>query len=235
MEAMIKNDDEKIWMTSLLELRNDLGDFKKERSRRDYRRMHGRVQLFGNDPNKQDLIRGPYTKKTREYWLRRLLEVQMEIRRLGPDEFRRIELISMRELAEIRNIWLYEKHEFDDALPVIYEEVTGEEFPASQSDDNLLRAEDWELLQEVCGEDEGFFELQASLLDVEREYRGMSRRAGIYEALEDRLKAGQFADEEEALTIRRDEEHRRRMAKDFNSDQPEVQQAMFEDVAAEEV
>ena len=36
-------------------------------------------------------------------------------------------------MSEIRRIWLEEKHEFDDSLPRIYEEVTGEEFyrPAS--------------------------------------------------------------------------------------------------------
>jgi DNA sulfur modification protein DndC len=212
MEAMIKNDDEKVWMTPLLELRNELGDFSQERSRRDYRRMHGRVDLFGHDEDNLAIIRGPYTKAAREYWLRRVLEAQMQIRRLGPDDFRQIELISLAELTEIRNLWLYEKHEFDDCLPAIYEEITGEPFPRPDLDDNPLRAEDWRLLQEVCGEDEEFFELQASLLDIERSFRGMSRRAGIYERLEDRLRANQFRGEEEALAIRRDEERRRRDA-----------------------
>ncbi|MBI2480685.1 MAG: DNA phosphorothioation system sulfurtransferase DndC [Planctomycetia bacterium] len=151
MEAMIKNDDEKVWMTPLLELRNDLGNFAEEKSRRDYRRMHGRVQLFGNDPDKQDIIRGPYTKASREYWLRRVLEVQQEIRAIGPPEFGTLELISLPELHEIRHLWLYEKHEFDDRLPVIFQEVTGETFPAPPSDDNLLRAEDWQILQDICG------------------------------------------------------------------------------------
>ena len=40
MEAMIKNDDEKIWMTPLLDLRNDLADFSQEKVRRDFRRMN---------------------------------------------------------------------------------------------------------------------------------------------------------------------------------------------------
>ena len=60
MEAMIKNDEEKVWMTPLSELRNELGDFDKDRGRRDYRRMNGRVQLF-HDSN----VPGPYTKVTR--------------------------------------------------------------------------------------------------------------------------------------------------------------------------
>ncbi|MBI3865716.1 MAG: DNA phosphorothioation system sulfurtransferase DndC [Planctomycetia bacterium] len=204
MEAMIKNDDEKVWMTPLLDIRNDLGDFAKEPERRDYRRMSGRVQLFHDG-----LVRGPYTKEFREHWLRRVLSAQCEARRLGPAEFGDLELISMPELHEIRRIWLYEKHEFDDRLPAVYEEVVGTPFPVAASDDRLLRSEDWAMLQEACGGDEELFQLQAGLLDIEREYRGMSRRAGIYEALEDRLRAGQYGGEEEALAIRQEQERRR--------------------------
>src|SRR5437868_249857 len=45
MEAMIKNDEEKLWMTPLLELRNEM-DKADDRDRRDFRRMNGNVQLF---------------------------------------------------------------------------------------------------------------------------------------------------------------------------------------------
>jgi DNA sulfur modification protein DndC len=204
MEAMIKNDDEKLWMTPLLELRNDLGDFSKDNLRRDFRRMNGRVQLFHDG-----VVRGPYSRVAREYWLRRVLQAQQDARRLGPPEFRSLELISLPELLEIRRIWLYEKHEFQDSLPRIYREVTGEEFPQPAADDNLLRSEDWEILREVCQDDEEFFQLQTGLLDIEREFRGMARRAGIFEALEHRLRAGQFGSEDEALAIRHEEERRR--------------------------
>src|SRR5258708_4765849 len=57
MEAMIKNDEEKVWMTPLLELRNEL-DKPDDRDRRDFRRMTGRVQLMG-----ERVIPGPYTKE----------------------------------------------------------------------------------------------------------------------------------------------------------------------------
>ena len=209
MEAMIKNDDEKIWMTPLLELRNDLGNMDLDRRRRDYRRMNGKVQLFGKDHSNLDIIPGPYTKESREYWLRRLLETQNLVRSIGPPEVSSIELISKDELLEIRNIWLYEKHEFDDSLPRIYQDVMGDPFPLPPADDQLLRGDDWQLLSEICGDDPIFFELQASLLDVERQYRGMYRRAGIYEALEDRLKSAQFGSQQEALEVRRNEELRR--------------------------
>jgi DNA sulfur modification protein DndC len=227
MEAMIKNDEEKVWMTPLLELRNELGDFSKDRLRRDFRRMNGRVQLFHDG-----VVRGPYSKAAREYWLRRVLEAQQQVRRLGPDEFRGLELISLPELQEIRRIWLYEKHEFDDTLPRVYQETTGREFPRQASDDNLLRGDDWEILREVCGDDDEFFQLQATLLDVEREYRGMSRRAGIYEALEDRLRAGQFSNEQEALAIRQAEQRRREEAAradmPYQGQRPAGQRMLFE-------
>jgi DNA sulfur modification protein DndC len=54
----------------------------------------------------------------------------------------------------------------------------------------------------VCGDDEEFFELQTQLLDIEREYRGMTRRAGIFDALEDRLKASQYGGEKTGIDIR---------------------------------
>lgn len=203
MEAMIANDEEKVWMTPLLDLRNELGD-PNDRGRRDYRRIDGRVQLFHDST-----VAGPYKRKWREHWLRRVLEAQEQIRRLGPPEVQAAELVSMNELREIRRIWLQEKHEFQDSLPKIYEEVTGRAFPKPETDDTVLGRDDWELLKGICGEDEDFFTLQTELLDIERQFRGMSRRPGIYEALEDRLRARQYASEEEAVRIRREQTAKR--------------------------
>src|SRR5208337_940767 len=117
-------------------------------------------------------------------------------------EVQATELVSMDELREIRRIWLQEKHEFQDSLPRIYEEVTGRAFPRPETDDAVLGVDDWELLKGICGGDEDFFTLQTELLDIERQFRGMSRRLGIYEALEDRLRARQYASEAEAVRIR---------------------------------
>jgi DNA sulfur modification protein DndC len=195
MEAMIKNDEEKVWMTPLLELRNEL-DKPDDRDRRDFRRMNGSVQLFHDRT-----IPGPYTKEWRERWLKRVLEAQQSARLEGPEEFRNLKLITLDEMHEIRRVWLYEKHEFDDSLPGIYELVTGEKFPKRGDEGNGLRADDWDLLREVCGEDQAFFDLSVSLLGVERQYRGMSRRAGIFEVLEERLRTGLYGNEQEAVAV----------------------------------
>src|SRR5947209_10166054 len=44
----------------------------------------------------------------------------------------------MQELREVRRIWLHEKHEFDDSLPKIYEEATGEPFPKEEDDGRVF-------------------------------------------------------------------------------------------------
>lgn len=109
MTAMIQNDQEKEWMTPLLELRNAL-DFRtgagneeetSDRHLRDFRRMSGAIQLFHDRP-----IPGPYTQEARENWLRKLLTAQTWIRRKGPPNVRTIELISLDELQEIRRLWV---------------------------------------------------------------------------------------------------------------------------------
>ncbi len=143
MEAMIENDAEKLWMTPLLDLRNELD--QPDRDRRDFRRLTGRVQLFHDRT-----IPGPYTKQWRQHWLRRVLEAQQSARAEGPPEFRNLTLITPAELQEIRRIWVYEKGKFDDSLPRIYQETTGEPFPTPADHDNPLRADDWALLREVC-------------------------------------------------------------------------------------
>jgi len=136
MTAMIQNDQEKEWMTPLLELRNAL-DFRtgarteeetSDRHLRDFRRMSGAVQLFHDRP-----IPGPYTQEARENWLRKLLAAQTWIRRNGPPEVRNIELISLAELQEIRRIWVVEKHEMEDSLPRIYARSHGRALPRPQA------------------------------------------------------------------------------------------------------
>jgi DNA sulfur modification protein DndC len=196
MEAMIKNDEEKVWMTPLLDLRNELD--APDRDKRDFRRMNGKVQLFHDGT-----IPGPYTKQWREHWLRRVLQAQQSARQEGPPEFRNLQLISLDELHEIRRLWLYEKHEFDDSLPRIYEEVIGEPFPRGQDEGGGLWADDWAVLRDICGDDAIFFDLQVALLGVERQFRGMSRRAGIFEVLEEKLRSGLFANEQEAVAVLR--------------------------------
>jgi DNA sulfur modification protein DndC len=188
LTAMIQNSEEKEWLQPLLDFRIEL-DAEDDRDRRDFRRRTGNVQLYERNIDGEisvEPIPGPYTKEWRETWLRKLLAAQTQIRRTAPEQMRDITLITPEELSEIRRIWLEEKHEFDDSLPRIYQEVTGEVFrdPRPGADSSLLGADEWAVLEELCDDDAMHLELMAKLLDTERQYKTMASRSGIYNKLE---------------------------------------------------
>ena len=187
LSAMIQNDEEKEWLQPLVDLRLEL-EVYEDRDRRDFRRIWGNVQLFERNLDGEtsvEPIPGPYKKEWREYLLKRLLEAQTQIRNTAPADMGEITLISHEELSEIRRIWLEEKHEFDDTVPKIYEQVTGEPFqdPRLGIGKSLLGSDEWVVLEEVCNDDPMHLELMAKLLDTERQFHVRSRR-GIYDSLE---------------------------------------------------
>lgn len=188
MAAMIQNDEEKEWLQPLLDFRKEL-DAPINRDRRDFRRRNGDVQLYERNLDETisvEPIPGPYIKEAREDWLRKLLRLQQQLRSTAPENMRDITLITLEEMSEIRRIWLEERHEFDDSLPRIYKEVTGEEFqdPRPGADYSLLGSDEWAVLEEICEGDAMHLELMAKLLDTERQFRKKARRTGIYDALE---------------------------------------------------
>lgn len=198
MHAMISNDEEKEWMLPLLELRNELDPPKTidaDRPLRDFRRMNGAVQLFHDRP-----IPGPYKQRVREDWLRKVLGAQRHIRENGPEEVRDMELITLQELEEIRRIWIVEKHEIEDNLPHVYQEATGEPYPGGKIDDNLVMgAAEMDILRDMCGEDELHFQLTRELLSIEKRYKSMLRRAGLFEAIEDSFYRNFYDNEDDAV------------------------------------
>lgn len=198
MTAMVRNDHEKRWMKPMLDLRNAL-DFRKNPEQkdhhlRDYRRMGGNVTMLNGEP-----VPGPYTQSSRENWLRLLLIAQSEARRLGPPEIQRLELITLPELHEIRRIWVTEKHELEDNLPVIYKEITKTDFPGIKMDDSLgLKADDFNTLRESCDGDKNRYELIRDLIGAENNVRHSARRTGLMEEFDDIIKRHLFGSREEA-------------------------------------
>ncbi|MDW4909420.1 DNA phosphorothioation system sulfurtransferase DndC [Streptomyces sp. ADMS] len=194
MSAMIQNDEEKEWMEPLLQLRNKL-DVPDDKPLRDFRRMNGQVQLFG-----ERVIHGPYTQEARATWLRELLGAQQHVRENAPQHVQNIELITMEELHEIRRIWVFDKHEVEDILPKIYEEIMKEEFPGLPLDVHLAQgADSMAILKEVCEGDDLHYATIRELLGVERKYRTMTRRSGLYENLRNSIKKGYYKDAQDAL------------------------------------
>jgi len=162
-------------------------------------------------------IPGPYTQSSREEWLRKLLGAQVHIRKHGPPDVRGIELITMEELQEIRRIWVVDKHELEDSLPRIYQDVTGEVYPGAPLDDDLvLGASEMAILAEACGDDRLHYELSRELLSITRQQRNAARRSRLHENMETTFKKHFYDSEEDALTRARTiaEERTRRKQRD---------------------
>lgn len=209
MTAMVQNDVEKEWMMPLLEIRNEL-DFRtdeakvRDKANRDMRRMSGQVQYFEDKDGQGRLIHGPYTQKARAHWLRRILEAQRRIREQGPPEVRAWDLITLAELQEIRRIWVGEKHEIEDTLPAIYEEVMGQPFPgAGVHEDPALGRQSLEVLRELTAGNDLHYELVRNLLDIEREYKTRAIRKGLFKDLRSAIAKCYFDSEEDALQLAR--------------------------------
>ncbi len=198
MEAMIANDQEKEWMSALLEFRNEFGNEEGDRERRSFRRMKGNLQ--GNNGK---LFHGPYKKEVREYWLERLLSIQKDIHDNGPEEFNDLELITLPELRAIRRIWVDGKHEFDDSLPRIYERVLGKTFDDSEWIHNeSFGCEEWGILKQVCAEmypaEELAFEMVHTLIDFENKARDVNRRKEILDDINSTISKTFYKNEEDA-------------------------------------
>lgn len=205
MQAMITNDESKTWMTPLLELRNEIGNLD-DRDRRDFRRFNGRIMMFYGRT-----VHGPYKKEWREYWLRRLLEVEKTINEIGPPEFAGMRLITDEELREIRRIWLLDKHEFDDVLPAMVESIRGEAFKYEEDlFGSIFGPIEWEILQDICGNDPVYLELQSSLLDTEQHAVAFALRRGILDKLEVLIRRCYYNNEEDAIEFSNQRSERKR-------------------------
>lgn len=202
MAAMIQNDEEKAWMLPMLEFRNKIAaTLEEDRERRDFRRMDGHLTWHN-----ARLVHGPYTQETRKKFLTCLLEVQELVHEIGPEEIKNVPLITKAELRLIRQIWLDEKHEFEDLLPKIYESVTGKPYedgtisknkyfgPAEAS---ILR----EACQSVCPDETLMYEMQRSLLDIEAKAAAISNKRNVIQNFEQEIKKAFYRDEADAAHI----------------------------------
>lgn len=183
MEAMVDNGEE--WLEPLLELRDFLAetqDPKRKAEVRDHVRRNGLVMLkkFG-DPD-DVFVRGPYTLEFCQEVLRRLLRAERRSRELAP-KGQEVWLIHENELLEIRRIWRYERHDWQDSLPRIYEEETGELLDLADDDQAGLGADDEALLAELAAKHGLPLGLVKRLIDTERDLQGLKRRARIMDQL----------------------------------------------------
>ncbi len=206
MAAMIQNDQEKEWMLPLLEFRNQL-DFRgeepkrREKASRDFRRISGRLHYFTDVTGEPQLVHGPYKQAARAEWLRRLLQAQEAARANAPEELHEVSLITLAEIHEIRRIWVVDKHEVEDLVPRIYQEVMGVPYPGPDLDENLVfDADSMQVLKQACGDDELHFEMARNLLDIERRFRTMAARRGLFSELEEAVEKCFYDSESDAMS-----------------------------------
>lgn len=182
MEAMIDSGQE--WMIPLLEFRDWLAETQdpaRKHLYREHKRRTGQVSVKDGK-----LIRGPYRLEFCKEILRRLLDTQNQVRAEGPDPQQ--ELISEAELHEIRRIWRTERQGWEDSVPQIYAEMTGETLDWLQDDMGAFSAQEYRMLHDICQEHDMPTDLVARLLEQERQMQGMHRRAGIFQRIDEVLR-----------------------------------------------
>ena len=207
MNAMIANDEEKEWMMPLVSLRNEievndpnhekkLAKLRRDKSNRDFRRMNGNLTVHITK-NGADLVPGPYIQSFREHLLKRVLEAQVAVQRMGPEEVKNLELLPLEELEAIRKIWLEDKHEAEDSVPRIYEQVIKQAYPGKRRAHHPVMNRDiLEHLKTHCeqqGDGEGLLYQQLrAVMSVANKHRNQLRRAKLKGELDDVLDKGAF-------------------------------------------
>lgn len=213
MSAMIQNDSEKEWMYPLLALRNeiDINDSNKDKKakkiqadkdRRDFRRMNGSLTVHINEYG-ADLVRGPYRQAFREHMLRKVLEAQLQVQALGPEEVKELELLTIDDLEAIRELWVESKNEVEDSVPTIYQSVMNKPYPGSKGKNHpLLNRNIMQKLKDKCAEfddtDGLKYEQVRELLTIADKHKHLLRRSTLYKELESALDKTAFNDISEA-------------------------------------
>jgi DNA sulfur modification protein DndC len=176
MEAMIDSGEE--WMIPLLDFRDWLAstqDPSVKPMQREYKGRNGRVRITD-----RGLLWRTYTLEFSKEMLKRLLETQVKVQQFDPD----FELVSERELREIRRLWLTERQNWEDDLPRIVEEVTDQVIEWEVNDVSRPGRLELDLLTRVTQKYDVPVRLPQKLLDAEWQYYGMRRRGLIHKTVE---------------------------------------------------
>lgn len=177
MEAMIDSGQD--WMIPLLEYRDWLSSTQNPEvkpEQREFKGRDGRIKITESGT----LRWRTYTLAFSREMLRKLLATQVELQQDKPE----MSLISLDELREIRRIWQLERQDWEDSLPRIYEEVTGQVVEWAQNDATMPGQMEAALLAELTAQESLPLNLVQKLLDAEWQHQGMFRRAKIHDQIE---------------------------------------------------
>lgn len=187
MESLVQNGE--TWMLPLLKYRNILSRSTSPKLKKKYRshiRRDGRLafKTLREDGEKiltDDYTTGPYKLKYRKIALKLLLNIQKQLADSGKD----VELITVPELHAVRHEWLNDPNEpdWDDDLPIIFNEVFDYDLDWSVDDTNQFSREDAALITEIAPTYGVSPQLVKKLIDLEISMSGLSRRTGIYKKI----------------------------------------------------
>ena len=204
MENLIDSGEE--WMLPLLELRDFLKETQRPENKPKYRshkRRDGKV-FFVRDGAR--ISYGPYKFEWKKEILRMLLSAQKSINENG--NATKQKLISFEELELIRTTWKREDKDWEDSVPKIYDEIFGADYEYEwiQEDSASLNNDDYMLLAKICKDEKVPVDLVAALIDTERDFQGISRRAGIINNIDKIFKENWDTEDEvlQSLKIRDD-------------------------------
>lgn len=118
---------------------------------------------------------GPFTLKAREAILRKLLQTQQAVRQMHDPS---IELITLEELRIIRQYW-EEDLQWEDRVPIIYGEETGEVITWDQNERPMFHEDQLTDLDRLCREEKVPLHLLKQLVAIEKDYSGFKVRRGL--------------------------------------------------------
>ena len=176
MEAMIDSGEE--WMIPLLEFRDWLASTQDpaiKPKQREFKGRNGRVRITD-----KGLLWRTYTAETSRETLQRLLQAQAKVQEYDPD----FVLIGEDELKEIRRLWLTERQDWEDWLPTIHSEVTGQSIDWDINDVSMPGRLELNLLRRIAPKQNVPVQLLQKLIGAEWQYYGMHRRGLIHKTIE---------------------------------------------------
>jgi DNA sulfur modification protein DndC len=130
--------------------------------------------------------------------LEKLLKAQISVRKNGPNPD--LTLILPEELFEIRRIWQTQRSDWEDSVPRIYKEVTGNALEWVKDDLGSFSQSEKVLLKKICEDRKVPLRLVTKLLDVEQQLQGMTRRSSTSNWLNE-VFSEDWMSEEEARKI----------------------------------
>jgi DNA sulfur modification protein DndC len=176
MEAVIESGER--WMTPLLEFRDWLAESQNPEIKpqtREYRGRNGQIRVS----KRGNVLWRTYTLDFCKEIIHRLLETQARVQEHDPD----FELVSEAELRSIRRLWRTERHDWDDSLPAIHREATGERWHWERDDAGAPGKVEAEALAEAAEAHDVPADLMRRLVNAEWLHYGMRRRARIHKTI----------------------------------------------------